>query len=392
MQATFSEDLGAAMARAVNDWIAREWLDRDPRLRASIVVPQQNAELAVAEIERCAADRRFVQVMLLVSGELPLGRRQNWPIYAAAERHGLPVGIHAGSTYRHPNSPVGWSSYYSEEYINQAGAFQTQLTSLMAEGVFAKFPDLTVVLMESGVTWLPGYLWRLTKFWKGLRSEVPWVADPPATIVRDRVRLTLQPFDGPPDPATITRFMEHMGSDELLLFSTDYPHWQFEGTDAIPEGLDPALARKIMVDNPLRTYARAQGDSDMNVDVLNRSGLQTAAQSKLAIADCDVHPRPAGAGDRRREQVALPVSVEALAGACRDDRRALSPAVGAGVGLSEGPAAGLPPRCLAERRESRQRPGVHGRAASRPEQRRAGHPQSADQRPGRAGRAICRRR
>ena len=150
VQATFSEDLGAAMARAVNDWIAREWLDRDPRLRASIVVPQQNAELAVAEIERCAADRRFVQVLLLVSGELPLGRRQNWPIYAAAERHGLTLGIHAGSTYRHPNTPVGWSSYYSEEYINQAGAFQTQLTSLITEGVFAKFPDLTVVLMESG--------------------------------------------------------------------------------------------------------------------------------------------------------------------------------------------------------------------------------------------------
>jgi predicted TIM-barrel fold metal-dependent hydrolase len=256
VQATFSEDLGAAMARAVNDWMAREWLDRDKRLRASIVVPQQNAELAAAEIERCAADRRFIQVLLLVSAELPLGRRQNWPIYAAAERHGLPVGIHAGSTYRHPNTPVGWASYYSEEYINQAGAFQTQLTSLMAEGVFAKFPDLTVVLMESGVTWLPGYVWRLTKFWKGLRSEVPWVSDPPATLVRDRVRLTLQPFDGPPQTATITRFMEHMGSDELLLFSTDYPHWQFEGTAAIPEGLDPGLAQKIMVGNPLRTYGR----------------------------------------------------------------------------------------------------------------------------------------
>jgi uncharacterized protein len=256
VQATFSEDLGAAMAHAVNDWIAREWFDRDPRLRASIVVPQQNPELAVAEIDRCAADRRFIQVMLLVSGELPLGRRQNWPIYAAAERLGLTVGIHAGSTYRHPNTPVGWSSYYSEEYINQAGAFQTQLTSLMAEGVFARFPDLTFVLMESGVTWLPGYLWRLTKFWKGLRSEVPWVADPPATIVRERVRLTLQPFDGPPEPATITRLIERMGSDELLLFSTDYPHWQFEGRDAIPAGLDPALVQKIMVDNPLRTYAR----------------------------------------------------------------------------------------------------------------------------------------
>ena len=39
-----------------------------------------------------------------------------------------------------PITPVGWASYYSEDYINQAGAFQTQLTSLMAEGAFAKFP------------------------------------------------------------------------------------------------------------------------------------------------------------------------------------------------------------------------------------------------------------
>jgi hypothetical protein len=85
---------------------------------------------------------------------------------------------------------------------------------------------------------------------------VPWVADPPATIVRERVRLTLQPFDGPPEPATINRLMKHIGSDELLLFSTDYPHWQFEGTDAIPAGLDPAIARKIMVDNPLQAYPR----------------------------------------------------------------------------------------------------------------------------------------
>ena len=34
----------------------------------------------------------------------------------------------------------------------------------------------------------------------------------------------------------------------------------------------------------------------MNVDVLNRSGIQAATTSKLAIADCDIHPRPAGVG------------------------------------------------------------------------------------------------
>ena len=52
VQLPFNEDMARAFARAVNDWIAREWLDRDPRLRASIVVPLQNVEFAVDEIER----------------------------------------------------------------------------------------------------------------------------------------------------------------------------------------------------------------------------------------------------------------------------------------------------------------------------------------------------
>jgi predicted TIM-barrel fold metal-dependent hydrolase len=256
VQLPFSEDLGAAFARAVNDWIAREWLDRDSRLRASIVIPAQSVELSVAEIERCASDRRFVQVLMLVMGDNPLGKRANWPIYAAAERHGLPIGIHAGSSYRNPPTPVGWPSYHTEDYVNQAQAFQSQLSSLVAEGVFAKFPALKIVLLESGWTWLPGHLWRLDKFWRGVRMEIPWVDRPPSAIVRERVRLSLQPTDGPTDSASLTRLAEHLGSEDMLLFSTDYPHWQFDGTQAVPEGLPTGLVRKMMVENALATYPR----------------------------------------------------------------------------------------------------------------------------------------
>ena len=47
-----------------------------------------------------------------------------------------------------------------------------------------------------------------------------------------------------------------MQSDELLLFSTDYPHWQFDGDEVLPEGISPDLVRKIMIDNPHATYPR----------------------------------------------------------------------------------------------------------------------------------------
>src|SRR5262245_6975464 len=115
VQLVFNEDMAAAFTRALNNWIAREWLGRDKRLRASIVVPMQNVEFAVAEIERCAADQRFVQVLVLAMGESPLGRRHYWPVYAAAERHGLPIGIHAGSSYRNPVTSLGWPSFYVED-------------------------------------------------------------------------------------------------------------------------------------------------------------------------------------------------------------------------------------------------------------------------------------
>jgi predicted TIM-barrel fold metal-dependent hydrolase len=248
--------MAAAFARAVNDWIVAEWLGPEPRLRASIVVAPQNPELAVEEIERLAGDRRFVQVLLLAMGDMPLGKRFYWPIYAAAERHGLPIGIHAGSSYRRPVSSLGWSTYWAEDYVNQPQAFQGQLASLVSHGVFGKFPRLKVVLIESGVTWLPPFLWRFGKGWRGLRMEVPWVDRPPIEIVREHVRLTTQPLDAPPGPEALERVIDQLGSDEMLLFSSDYPHWQFEGDAVLPEGFPSRLHRKIVVENPRATYER----------------------------------------------------------------------------------------------------------------------------------------
>jgi uncharacterized protein len=256
IQLVFNEDMAAAFARALNDWIAKEWLDRDPRLRASIVVPLQNVEHAVDEIERRAGDRRFVQVLVLAMGEVPLGRRALWPVYAAAERHHLPIGIHAGSAYRNPVTALGWPSYYIEDYAAQSQGFQSQVASLVSEGVFAKFPALKVVLIESGVTWLPAFLWRFAKFWRGIRTEVPWVDRSPAEIVRDHIRLTIQPLDGPEAPEEVERIVEHLRSDDILLYSSDFPHWQFDGDAVMPPGIPAGLRRKILVDNPLATYNR----------------------------------------------------------------------------------------------------------------------------------------
>ena len=261
VQLLFSEDMAAAFAKAVNDWVAKEWLDRDPRLRASIVVPMQNTEFAVAEIERCAADRRFVQVLVLAwarcrSAAGSIGRSMRRPSATACRSASMPA-----RAYRHPLTSLGWPSWYAEDYTAMSQGFQSQVASLVCEGVFVKYPKLKVVLMESGVTWLPAFLWRLSKFWRGVRLEVPWIDRSPAEIVRDHVRLTIQPFDGPDDPAAVAKLIEHMQSDDMLLFASDFPHWQFDGDDIMPAGIPQKLHGKIRRDNALATYSRLAGQA-----------------------------------------------------------------------------------------------------------------------------------
>ena len=86
----------AALCRAVNEWQVAEWLEKEPRLRAGIVVPYEEPALAAEEIDRAAVHPGFVQVLLLVRTDEPLGRRRYRPIFEAAVRNGLPVGIHFG--------------------------------------------------------------------------------------------------------------------------------------------------------------------------------------------------------------------------------------------------------------------------------------------------------
>jgi uncharacterized protein len=256
--AVYNDYMGAALCRAANDWMAATFLDRDPRLRASILLPLQNPELAVEEIERRAADKRFVQVLVLAMGDTPLGRRIYWPIWAAAERHGLPIGIHAGSSNRHAPTQAGYPSYYVEAQVGQMQGFSGQLLSFVAEGVFVKFPSLKLVMMESGVTWLPSLMWRMSKDWRGARDEVPWLKETPADILRRHVRMTLQPLDGPASADDVARSLDHLGSDDLVLFSTDFPHWHFDGSNAVPQGFPERLKQKVLVDNPRATFPRLE--------------------------------------------------------------------------------------------------------------------------------------
>ncbi len=263
VQAVHHPGWSSALAAALNDWQAIHWLAADRRFLASVVVSPQDPRAAAEEIARLAAEPRFVQVLLLASSPTPLGRREHWPVYAAAEAAGLPVAVHPGVGGPNPLSPVGWPSHYIEDYAGAAMTMASQLTSLVCEGVFAVHPQLRVVLLESGVTWLPSTMWRLDKNWKALRREVPWVDRSPSEVIRDHVLLSVAPFDAPPEAGEewVQRFLIQLGSARMLLHASDYPHWHHgDGPRTLMEHLSPAERAQVLRGNAAELYGLPEED------------------------------------------------------------------------------------------------------------------------------------
>jgi len=83
----------AALASALNDWLLEEFLERDERLRASLVVSTVDTEDALNEVERLGGDPRFVQVLMPIRADTPFGNRRFHRLYAAAAERAVRTRI-----------------------------------------------------------------------------------------------------------------------------------------------------------------------------------------------------------------------------------------------------------------------------------------------------------
>jgi uncharacterized protein len=243
-------EFASALASAYNSYQIEEWLSADPRFRGSVHLAPQDPEAAAREIDRVGSHPQIVQVLLGITTRA-YGNPFYFPIFEAAQRNGLKIATHH-TVY--VEGALGMGRYYVERHMLIPQATMSQIISLVCSGVFDRFPDLGFVCLEGGFSWLPHLMWRMDREYKSLRAEIPWVKRLPSEHIRERLRLSTQPVEDLGHDE-LMRIIGLIGSEDVVMFATDYPHFDFDSPlRSLPPRLPEGLRRKILYENAATFY------------------------------------------------------------------------------------------------------------------------------------------
>ena len=102
-------------------------------------------------------------------------------------------------------------------------------------------------------------MWRLDKNWKSLRATTPWLTRRPSEIIEEHFMLTTQPIEEPDDNRHFRQVLEMFKAEKMLMFSSDYPHWDGDTPDFAMRQLDSDLRDAVMYRNALEVYGLEVG-------------------------------------------------------------------------------------------------------------------------------------
>lgn len=258
-------DLSAALCGGTNAWLAAEWLDphRD-RFVGTIRVDPRDPGPAVAEIRRWAGHPGMVQVGVPSQAQAPYGHRQYYPVWAELAELGLPLVLCAdgGNGIHFPLTVAGHPTFRIEREVLQPANFAFHLASMLAEGVFERFPGLRVVFADGGHDMLTPIMWRFHKDWRGNRPDIPWLKRSPFEYLAAHVRFVTDALAGAPDEAAWQFWTDLGDASTLLLYGSRYPRWSRITPDAAVAGLRAETSAAVLGGNASVLYGLDSSGGD----------------------------------------------------------------------------------------------------------------------------------
>ena len=249
----------ALLFTAFNRWIEEDWgYAYQDRLFASPYISLADLPTAISEFERAVSLGARHVVMrpaaaFTENGSFGVADPVFDPFWARVNEAGIPVVVHAGDSGYSSNGYArdGFSANFSGAGRPSVAAFNMEraiydfLGGLIFEKLFDRFPNVRVVSVENGSTFLPDLFKKLRS--TGRKIPGYFSEDPVETFKKN---IWINPFweDDVNETAAL------MGTDRVV-FGSDWPH-----IEGMPQPLDyvseleqfsDADRRKILLTNAL---------------------------------------------------------------------------------------------------------------------------------------------
>jgi len=257
--------------RRCNDFLGEQLADGDGRLHGVAVVDVSDLAAGAAELTRARARGHRAFFLSTAYGRptapVPPGH-PDWDIvWSTAVDLGMIASIHVGNTSTDFTgwADIGWDrpggggpgALTRLANTQRIHAAQNLLVSMLYGGVFDRHPDLTVVLEEMKVGWLPAFVDTCTRQAEPSFALGDWpYAVSGGEMLRRNVKFTPLPGFGDAEALDVVRALP-----EMALFSSDYPHMEgnADPINLYGDGLDALgadLRDRFLGTNALDVFAR----------------------------------------------------------------------------------------------------------------------------------------
>jgi predicted TIM-barrel fold metal-dependent hydrolase len=226
-------DLAYGAARAHNRGMI-DFCSVDPRLLSTLYVP-----LADFDRARKMADEAVAMgaAALLVASGCPKGHSPSHrgldPVWRVAQEANIPIVFHVGGTgdlidksYFDNGLPIppdfhgGEENFRSVDYMAIPFPPMQTLATMVFDGVFDRFPELKVGVVEQGAIWVPSWMRQMESAFEAfVKHEVRVRALElrPSEYVRRQMKFT-------PYPTEDVGWIIEQAGPEVAMFNSDYPH------------------------------------------------------------------------------------------------------------------------------------------------------------------------
>lgn len=218
-------DIARELMFAYNRWMADTVLEADDRIKALVALPFEDPAASVKMIREFAGRRGVLGFMVTSQRTLGVHHPSYFPVYRELQEHNLPLAFHAGPR-RNDSQTVTMNRFLSMHALSFVTCNMTHLTNWVINGIPERFPRLKVIWVESGLAWIPFMMQRLDHEFLMRQSEAPLLKKLPSEYIRE-MYFTAQPMEAD-NLKLLEATFEAMDAEHRLLYSSDWPHWDFD--------------------------------------------------------------------------------------------------------------------------------------------------------------------